>query len=213
MDPVQDIQDRQHRLIFSLGSVALFLIIGTIFLMDGQYNNAQRGKTNVTSSASGNDDVVRTSRLLLSLRPTYAMFKLGEVKTVELVASFDKGEDNEHLQALKTEISFSNKNLKLADYIKIVQSGFSKSNRVDGPVQANQSGVIVVDLGVKQGSTGPSTSGLLGKGAEIVVAKIDLQAIDMTSQPMVMTIGSTRVVNDKGESIAADISGMGYTVN
>lgn len=149
-----------------------------------------------------------SSNITLSLYPTTETFTVGGNKTFELKATFTGGSSSEKLDYFKTEVSFSKDYLQVpsGSYIDTSQSGLSKIFRVDGPQVGNESGKLIIELGVQSPGTGPSTD------KPITIAKITFSGKSQTSSSQTISVGNTQVVNNQSAALPFTTQGASFTV-
>lgn len=148
------------------------------------------------------------SKVTLALYPTTESFNLNGTKTFTLMATFTGGSSTEKLDYFKTEISFSNNYLRVPAnaYVDTSQSGFGKIFRVDGPVAANESGKIIIELGASTPGSGPPTAQAL------TIAKIYFEGKTVTPSSQTLGIGTSQVVNNQAGTIPVTTQPASYTV-
>ncbi len=148
------------------------------------------------------------SAVKLTLIPTTATFSNQEIKEYQLTAQFTGGSTSEKIDYLKAKINFPKANLALSDYVDTTSSGLSKQFRVDGPQAANDSGVIVIELGAISPGSGPATSG------PITVAKIKFKGISAITNGQIGIDSSAQIINNLSVAITpVNVEYATFTVN
>lgn len=149
-----------------------------------------------------------TTRAMLLIEPSYETFQIGETKTLELKLTFSDGSAEEKLSYFKTEISFPKDYLLLPaeSYPDVSSAPFNKIFRVDGPVVANETGKIAIELGMDSPGTGPATN------QSYTVARLSFQGKANTLQSENISIGATQLVNDSAKEIEVIPQGAGFMV-
>ena len=131
--------------------------------------------------------------ITLSLLPSQLNFNVGEIKEVNLMMQFNSGNQSEKIDYLKVVLNFPKDTIELADYIDTTSSGLSRQMRVDGPVAANSSGEIVIEIGAPSPNSGPSTT------QPVTVAKMKFKG--KASGSGQISIGNSQIVNNSSEEI------------
>jgi hypothetical protein len=136
-----------------------------------------------------------SSATLLFL-PNNLSLKVGEISApISLLLEFQDGSGDEKIDYLKLVLNFPKDNLELADYIDTSTSGLSRQIRVDGPVAANGSGQIIIELGANSPGAGPTTNTRL-----ITVAKLKFRGKSIVNNSQI-TIGNVQIVNNASAAI------------
>lgn len=185
--------------------VSLLILLFILFLVISLYAVSQR------------QDIRKRAQSLsytLSLYPTTETFDINEAKTFQLIATFSSGSAAEKLDYFRTAVHFPKSSLQVPRnaYADVSASGFGKIFRVDGPMIANSTGTIIIELGAPAPGTGPSTD------KPIVIAKLTFSGKAQTpvSPPKKITIGDTEAVNNFSERITYDANSKieaSYTVS
>lgn len=216
-DTTQKSSLNSNKVLLIGGITAVVLIV---FVFAAVNLKGQKSQENQTSNLPSEGDATVTEtlpqvtptpvllRASLSLEPANANFNLNETKEFVLKANFTNGGPNKKLDYFKTEISFDNKYLAIPSgrYIDVSKSGFSKTIKVDGPVVANQSGKITIELGATEANGGPATDKTL------TIAKIYFKSLAKTDSVQKVTFGNTQIVNNLSKKIGVDIAGLTYKV-
>jgi len=143
--------------ILKLTVVFVVSLTATIFFW--RYLNTYLSKSKADASA-----------VTLSLIPSSLSFSTNEVKELQLIAQFQNGSASEKIDYLRVKVNFPKEKLTLADYVDTTASSLGRQIRVDGPMVANGSGVIVIELGASSPGSGPATN-----SGPITIAKIKLK--------------------------------------
>lgn len=145
----------------------------------------------------------------LILEPSSFSLNQGEEKEVSVIANFVNGSPSETINYLKTSISYSSDFIVLSDgkYVDTSESGFDKIFRVDGPTAANQNGVLVVELGMKNPGTGPTTD------KSLLIGKFIVQGKTQSGSPQQFTFGNTQMVNGNAQVIPVKLESGNYQIN
>jgi len=153
--------------------IALILILGlyAAIRLAGQEQELRK-----KAASSG----VQASLHLIPLQQTLTV---GETKEFELQATFTGAESGERLDYFRTEFNFSTLYLDIPPdtYIDVSQSGFNRIFRVDGPIAANSSGNIVIELGASVPGNGPLVYNQSGTPVVLTIAKIKFRGKAVTS--------------------------------
>lgn len=178
--------------IFIVFSAALIIYLGI---------NLKNNKFDIRNKAAG-------TQVILSIYPSAQNINVNEEKSFDLIANFTNGSPGEKLTYLKVAINFANDYLKIppGKYIDTGKSGFNKVIRVDGPMVANNTGLINLELAAISASDGPDTS------APLTIAKIYLSAKSVTTNAQFITISKAQVVNAQNSDLPVDLGKATYNV-
>ena len=166
--------------IFSIGLIFLLSGIFFVYYLNQYLYRSKAGASSAT----------------LSFLPNNLSLKLGEVSApISLLLQFQDGSRDEKIDYLKLVLNFSKDNLELADYIDTSTSGLSRQIRVDGPVAANGSGQIIIELGANSPGAGPATN-----TSPITVAKLKFRGKSIVNNSQII-IGSVQIVNNASAAI------------
>lgn len=186
---------------FTRTQIVPFLLIGLLFFSLLAAINLAGKRQDIRNRASG-------SAVTLSLYPAVETLAIGESKVFELKATFTGGSASEKLNYFKTEINFSPSYISFPDdtYIDTSTSGFDKIFRIDGPVAANGTGKVRIELGVNTPGTGPSTAG------PITIARFTLKGVAQTPSAQSLTLATPQVINQQAGVLPATMANASYTV-
>jgi hypothetical protein len=163
--------------------VGLVFLLSSVFLVYYLNQYLYRSKAGASSAT-------------LSFLPNNLSFKVGEVSApISLLLQFQDGSSDEKIDYLKLVLNFPKDNLELADYIDTSTSGLSRQIRVDGPVAANGSGQIIIELGANSPGAGPATN-----TSPITVAKLKFRGKSIVNNSQI-TIGDVQIVNNVSAAI------------
>ena len=166
--------------IFSIGLVFLLSGIFFVYYLNQYLYRSKAGASSAT----------------FSFLPNNLSLKVGEVSApISLLLQFQDGSGDEKIDYLKLVLNFPKDNLELADYIDTSTSGLSRQIRVDGPVAANGSGQIIIELGANSPGAGPATN-----TSPITVAKLKFRGKSAVNNSQI-TIGSVQIVNNASAAI------------
>lgn len=148
------------------------------------------------------------TRINLSLLPSTENFSVGTTKTFDVMANFTYGSASEKLTYLKTSISFSNDFLQIPSgmYIDTSASGFGKIIRVDGPVAANNTGIINIELGATSTGSGPGTS------KPLRIARIYFAGKAITPDIQFIRLTRAQIVNSQNIELPVELGSASYNV-
>jgi len=163
--------------------------IGVIFLLSGIFFVYYLNQYLYRSKAGA-------SSATFSFLPNNLSLKVGEVSApISLILQFQDGSGDEKIDYLKLVLNFPKDNLELADYIDTSTSGLSRQIRVDGPVAANGSGQIIIELGANSPGAGPATN-----TSPITVAKLKFRGKSIANNSQI-NIGDVQIVNNASAAI------------
>jgi hypothetical protein len=166
--------------IFSIGLVFLLSGIFFVYYLNQYLYRSKAGASSAT----------------FSFFPNNLSLKVGEVSApISLLLQFQDGSGDEKIDYLKLVLNFPKDNLELADYIDTSTSGLSRQIRVDGPVAANGSGQIIIELGANSPGAGPATN-----TSPITVAKLKFRGKSIVNNSQI-TIGDAQIVNNASAAI------------
>jgi hypothetical protein len=166
--------------IFSIGLVFLLSGIFFVYYLNQYLYRSKAGASSAT----------------FSFFPNNLSLKVGEVSApISLLLQFQDGSGDEKIDYLKLVLNFPKDNLELADYIDTSTSGLSRQIRVDGPVAANGSGQIIIELGANSPGAGPATN-----TSPITVAKLKFRGKSIVNDSQI-TIGDVQIVNNASAAI------------
>lgn len=189
---------RNH--IFLIGVV--IIAVGTIFVLgkNKKQTVVENRQTQVPLTSSNGT---------LTLAPSSFSLHKGEEKEISIVANFVNGSASETINYLKTSINYSPDSIILSEgkYVDTSESGFDKIFRVDGPTAANQTGVLVIELGVKNPGTGPTTD------KPVVIGKFAVTGKSQTGSVQEFTFGNTQMVNGNAQVVPMKLEEASYQVN
>lgn len=186
----------------------LFIItIGVVIFFNQSTKYSATSETNNGESTKETSETQTVS--ILEFDPSEVALSEGEAKEVSLQMKFANGSADEKLNYLKTTVTFSPQYVAVPEgvYVDTSVSGFDKIFRVDGPIVANQTGKIVIELGMKSPETGPTTDGM------ITVAVFTIKGIARTSGIQVFTLENTQIVNNNAQIISSESVNGIYQVN
>ncbi len=153
-----------------------------------------------------------TPKVTFNIFPADESFKVGEIKSFEIKATFSDINPSIRLDYIKTEVIFDNNYLEIPKgrYVDTSSTGFGKVIRVDGPMVANQNGKIIIELGVVTPDSGPTVE------KPLTVGKIYFMAKNITSNRLEIKLGKTQM-GSKGKVLTIPLDdnnskGTGYTV-
>lgn len=137
------------------------------------------------------------SSITLSLIPSTFTFNNQEVKEFQLVAQFQNGSASEKISYFKARIDFPKDSLELPanEYVITTDSGLGRQIRVDGPVAANGSGQVVIELGAATSGAGPATN-----SQPVTIAKIKFKGKTPSSTGAI-TIQGVKIYNNSEAEI------------
>lgn len=146
---------------------------------------------------------------LLYLEPSSYQFDVGETKQYDLKLKLENRPDGEKLSYFKTEISFDSSFIKIAEgqTIDTSFSGLDKQITLFGPIESEEQGRIVIELGLISSGSGPPSNQL------ITIARIPFKSLQPTAGTKTLTIGKTQIVNSQAQMIPVDVSGASYIAN
>jgi len=166
--------------IFSIGVVFLLSAIFFVYYLNQYLYRSKAGASSAT----------------FSFLPNNLSLKVGEVSApISLLLQFQDGSRDEKIDYLKLVLNFPKDNLELADYIDTSTSGLIRQIRVDGPVAANGSGQIIIELGANSPGAGPATN-----TSPITVAKLKFKGKSIVNNSQI-TIGDVQIVNNASAEI------------
>ena len=166
--------------IFSIGLIFLLSGIFFVYYLNQYLYRSKAGASSAT----------------FSFLPNNLSLKVGEVSApISLLLQFQDGSGDEKIDYLKLVLNFPKDNLELADYIDTSTSGLSRQIRVDGPVAANGSGQIIIELGANSPGAGPATN-----TSPITVAKLKFRGKSIVNNSQI-TIGNVQIVNNASAAI------------
>lgn len=160
----------------------IFLVSVGVFIYLWRFINSYLSRSRATSTSA-----------TLSILPSSTNMSVNDTKEFQLIMQFSGGNASEKIDYLRAVVNFPKNYLELADYVDTTLSGLDRQMRVDGPVAANGSGMIVIELGAIAPSSGPSTNSL------VTVAKIKFKG--KTAGSGQITIGEYQIVNNASEEI------------
>ena len=137
------------------------------------------------------------SSVTLSLIPSTWNFNAREEgKEFQLIAQFQNGSASEKINYLKARIDFPKDSLELPAnaYVITTDSGLDRQIRVDGPVAANGSGQIIIELGASAGA-GPATN-----SQPVTIAKIKFK-VKTANATGAITIEGVKIYNNSEAEI------------
>jgi len=173
---------------FAYRIVKIFLV-GLVFLLSSVFSVYYLNQYLYRSKAGA-------SSATLSFLPNNLSLKVGEVSApISLLLQFQDGSSDEKIDYLKLVLNFPKNNLELADYIDTSTSGLSRQMRVDGPVAANGSGQIVIEIGANSPGAGPATN-----ASPITVAKLKFRGKSIVNNIQI-TIGDVQIINNVSAAI------------
>lgn len=148
------------------------------------------------------------SEVNLSIYPSAENINLNEAKSFDVMANFTNGSPGEKLTYFKVVITFAKDYLYIppGKYIDTGKSGFSKVFRVDGPMVANNTGIINIELGALSPNDGPDT------GSLVRIGKIYLSGKSVTSDTQLITISKAQVVNAQNSELPVNLGKAAYSV-
>jgi len=163
--------------------------IGVIFLLSGIFFVYYLNQYLYRSKAGA-------SSATFSFLPNNISLKLGEVSApISVILQFQDGSRDEKIDYLKLVLNFPKENLELADYIDVSTFGLNRQIRIDGPVAANGSGQIIIELGANSPGAGPATN-----TSPITVAKLKFRGKSIVNNSQI-TIGDVQIVNNASAAI------------
>ena len=166
--------------IFSIGLIFLLSGIFFVYYLNQYLYRSKAGASSAT----------------FSFLPNNLSLKVGEVSApISLLLQFQDGSGDEKIDYLKLVLNFPKDNLELADYIDTSTSGLSRQIRVDGPVAANGSGQIIIELGANSPGAGPATN-----TSPITVAKLKFRGKSIVNNSQI-TIDNVQIVNNASAAI------------
>jgi len=166
--------------IFSIGLIFLLSGIFFVYYLNQYLYQSKAGASSAT----------------FSFLPNNLSLKVGEVSApISLLLQFQDGSGDEKIDYLKLVLNFPKDNLELADYIDTSTSGLSRQIRVDGPVAANGSGQIIIELGANSPGAGPATN-----TSPITVAKLKFRGKSIVNNSQI-TIDNVQIVNNASAAI------------
>ncbi len=181
--------------------IALFFGFGILALvLVGVKITGKQAITRTLPEASGTS----SGRVSLVFEPASTSVPVGKIQSIILKAKIRGGSPLEHIDYFKAEIAFPNKSIQMprGHYINTGKSGFGKILRVDGPLQANQSGKIAIELAAKSPGDGPKTADTAGVEKEIVLATIDFVGVNPTDMAT-LALSGVQIINNQSKTIAA----------
>ena len=170
--------------ISKLAAMFFLALLTTVFLW--QYLNQY-----LVGSKAG------ASSVTLSLIPSTWNFNAREEgKEFQLIAQFQNGSASEKINYLKARIDFPKDSLELPAnaYVITTDSGLDRQIRVDGPVAANGSGQIIIELGASAGA-GPATN-----SQPVTIAKIKFK-VKTANATGAITIEGVKIYNNSEAEI------------
>jgi hypothetical protein len=166
--------------IFSIGIIFLLSGIFFVYYLNQYLSRSKAGASSAT----------------LSFLPNNLSLNIGQTSSeIQLLLQFQDGSSDEKIDYLKLVLNFPKDNLELADYIDTSTSGLSRQIRVDGPVAANGSGQIIIELGANSPGAGPATN-----TSPITVAKLKFRGKSIVNNSQI-TIGNVQIVNNASAAI------------
>jgi hypothetical protein len=170
--------------IFSIGLIFLLSGIFFVYYLNQYLYRSKAGASSAT----------------FSFLPNNLSLKVGEVSApISLLLQFQDGSGDEKIDYLKLVLNFPKDNLELADYIDTSTSGLSRQIRVDGPVAANGSGQIIIELGANSPGAGPATN-----TSPITVAKLKFRGKSIVNNSQI-TIDNVQIVNNASAAITTPL--------
>lgn len=183
--------------------VLIIIAVGSIFVLGKSKNQAivENQQTQIQQPIGSNGT--------LFLEPSSFSLNSGEEKEISVMANFANGSPNETINYLKTSINYSADSIVLSEgkYVDTSESGFDKIFRVDGPTAANQAGVLVIELGMKNPGTGPTTD------KSVVIGKFVVKGKSQTGSVQQFTFGNTQMVNGNAQMVPMKLEEGSYQVN
>lgn len=163
--------------------------------------NLQNKKLDIRNRAAA-------TQVNFSIYPSSDNINLNETKSFDVLASFTNGSLSEKLTYLKVVIAFGKDYLYIPaeKYVDTSKSGLRKIIRADGPIAANSTGVINIELGAISPTDGPNTS------SPLTIAKIYLSGKSVTSSDQLVTISKAQVVNAQNSNLAVNLGNATYHV-
>lgn len=147
----------------------------------------------------------------LSLIPSVESFLVNDIKVFDLTLNFSQSLPSERINHFKVEVSFPKTYLAVpaGRYIDTSLSGFNTVVRIDGPVAANESGRIIIELKAIPPENGPAMLG------QINLAKLYFLAKNSSSSPQNIKIDKIKLVSDKREINIEqqNIAGTSFTIS
>lgn len=133
------------------------------------------------------------SSITLSLIPSTWNFNAREGKEFQLIAQFQNGSASEKIDYLKVKINFPKDNLEIpaSEYISTSDSGLGRQIRVDGPIAANSSGQIIIELGAATSGAGPATN-----SQPVTVARIKFKGKAAIQNGVITIDNNVEIVNN-----------------
>lgn len=146
----------------------------------------------------------------LQLVPKHYTFKVNQTKTFDLQAVVRNTKPGQRLDYFKGQISFYPAYLGIptGHYIKTSASGFGKVLRVDGPLQANSTGMITIELAAKGKNAGP----ILATDRILTLASIDFVAKTQTPAQQEVKLDQIQLIDNTSQTLPVEGATLSYTI-
>jgi len=165
--------------VFLLGLVFLLSSVFLVYYLNQYLYRSKAGASSAT----------------LLFLPNNLSLNIGQASPeIQLLLQFQDGSSNEKIDYLKVILNFPKDKLELAGYIDTSTSGLDRQIRVDGPVAANSSGQIIIELGALSAGAGPSTS------TSFTIAKLKFRGKSTVNNGQI-TISDVQIVNNASAAI------------